>query len=150
MSRVQHLPKKLPSREIPFVFSCEGAVTGEDYSDDFTVLVPDVAMMGRVGIEFAKLNGGVASEMLDGGTYMLHNAVAWLRVCLVDPPAWFVEDGYGLYILDTNVSLKLFTEANGKVQEWKNKLRGQPKDAESDNGRETGKVPTQSSEATAG
>lgn len=144
MSRVKDLPKKIPSREINFTFECEGDVTGEDYSDNFQVLVPDVRMMGEIGLNFARLNGGIAPESLDASTRTLHNAVAWLNVCIMNPPKWLIDIGFGLDTLDTNVALLLFTAGSAEVRKWKENLRKQPTDVGPNKGTISGEVPNQS------
>lgn len=135
MSNIKGLPKTIPSKEIPFDIELTGNVTKEKYSGSFVIKVPGTRERSRIGIEIAKLNGGVRFDDLDEATALLHNAVAFLRVLLIDAPDWFVkrEDqqgmDYGLDTLDYNVAVDIFLQANHKILEWQKALRGKASDA---------------------
>ena len=59
MSRVSHLPKNVPSKEIPFKFKVKGSVNvNHTYEGDFVVKVPGVREMSKIGVELARLNDG--------------------------------------------------------------------------------------------
>lgn len=127
MSKVDHLPKTLPSREIPFTYSGVGEVTQLPYKGNFVVKVPTVRNISEMGIEAAKLSGGM-SEWLDVNTKIINNAVAFLKTCLVECPKWFEEMDYGLDTDDINVVAGIFTQAEELVEKWKRDLKGQPED----------------------
>lgn len=139
MSKVSHLPKSVPSKEIPFKLDIYGSTfTKHRYKGDFTVRVPGVKEMTQIGVEIARLNDGVAFEHLDEDTRLLTHAIATLRVCLVSAPAWFQnrsddpnEEGmdYGRETLDANVPVLVYAEANRLVKEWRASLQGQSKEA---------------------
>lgn len=137
MSKVSHLPKTIPSKEIPFKFKGKGAVTQHKYEGDFVVSVPGGREMSRIGIELAKINDGIPLEMLDRSTASLNNAIAYLRVALKTGPAWFInsaadeqEEGidFGMDTVDVNIPIDIFMQANAAVQGWYKSLKGQPKD----------------------
>jgi hypothetical protein len=135
MSKVSHLPKNIPSKELPFSIKIKGAVSGFSYSGDFVVRVPGVREQGRIGVEMARLNEGIPSESLDHNTRYIHNAIAYLRVLLIQAPKWFTntpsdedEDGmdYGLETDDWNVPIEVFEKAKKAVTAWQKSLKGQP------------------------
>ena len=139
MSRTSHLPKNVPFKELPFSLNVKGSSTGFAYTGDFVVKVPSVRETGRIGVELARLSDGVPLEALDNSTANLHNAIAFLRVCLVSAPKWFTntaeDDGeegmdFGLDTHDFNVPVEIFKKANKLVLEWNKALKGQPKDEE--------------------
>lgn len=145
MSKVSHLPKSVPSKEIPFRIKVKGAVhKSHTYEGEFTVRVPEVRQMSQLGLELAKLNDGIPLEMLDKNTANLNNAIAYLRVNLIKGPAWFVNDkndaeeegmAYGLDTMDINVPIEIFRQADKAVKKWYDSLKGQPDEspkAESD------------------
>jgi hypothetical protein len=141
MSRVSHLPKSIPSKEIGFKFKAKGALTGHQYTGDFTVLVPQARQMSRLGVELARLGDGIPFELLDKNTAALNNAIAFLKVCLKEGPAWFVntpdderEEGmdYGLDTADVNIPIEIFRQANDLIAQWREKLQGQPAEASGD------------------
>lgn len=136
MSKVSHLPKNVPSKEIPFAYSGKGNLTGHEYSGDFVVKVPDARALSRIGLELAKLGQGVPFEHLDENTQKLHNALAYIRTVVVEAPNWFrntPEDAkepgmdFGLAADDLNVPIEIFLEADKKIEGWKNALKGIPK-----------------------
>lgn len=136
MSKVSHLPKSVPSKEIPFSIKIKGAVNKDhSYEGTFVVRVPEARQMGQLGIELAKLNDGVPLEMLDRNTRNLHNAIAYLKTNLVQAPKWFKnsrddedEEGmdYGLDTMDLNVPVEIFQQADKAVVKWHKSLKGQP------------------------
>jgi hypothetical protein len=142
MSKVSHLPKTVPSKEIPFKIKVKGAVNKDHtYEGDFVVRVPETRQMSQMGIELARLNDGVPLEMLDRNTRNINNAIAYLKVNLVKGPAWFVnnmedsvEEGmdYGLDTLDINVPIAIFQEADKLISKWHKSLRGQPTESPKD------------------
>ena len=132
MSRISNLPKNLPSKEIPFKIKVKGSVSKKVYEGDFTVSVPTVRDMSRIGVELSRLSDGIPFEMLDKTTAGINNAVAFLKVTLKDAPAWFVnspddadEDGmdYGLDTVDMNVPVEIFAEAQKATSKWYKNLR---------------------------
>jgi hypothetical protein len=138
MSKVSHLPKIIPSKEIPFKIKTSGAVTGHTYEGEFVVKVPSVREMSRIGLELARLNDGIPFEMLDKSTAALNNALAFLRITLTEAPKWFVNDStdlkeegmaYGLDTLDVNVPMEVFRVADKKVRAWHEALQGQPNES---------------------
>lgn len=139
MSKVSHLPKSIPSKELPFKIKLKGSVTNHPYEGDFMVVVPTVKEMGKIGLELARLNGGIPLDSLDTSTANLHNAIAYLKVLLKTGPAWFMNEGsdeveegmdYGLDTLDVNVPVTIFREADKKIKDWYKSLKGQPKSEE--------------------
>lgn len=125
MSKIEGLVKSLPSREIPFSIKVDGIVTKQTYKGDFVVRVPLSRDMSKIGVEIAKLNGGVKFSDLDDGTAMLHNAVAFLKILLSESPEWFWKEDemdYGLNTLDANVSVEIFLEAEKLIKNWKKTL----------------------------
>jgi hypothetical protein len=115
------LPISLPSKELPFNIEVLGAFTSYKYAGSFVVKVPHVSDMGKIGIEVAKLCGGIPSEELPIETALLFNAVAFLRVLLIDAPEWFTQKDqldYGLNSVDPNVVIEVFNEAKKKVDGW--------------------------------
>lgn len=135
MSRVSHLPKNVPSKEIPLKFKAKGSTSKFTYEGDFVVKVPSVREYSRVGVELARLNDGMPLESLDKSTASINNAVAFLTVLVVKGPAWFVnspddedEDGmnYGLDTMDLNIPVELFRQANKAIEKWHKDLKGQP------------------------
>lgn len=133
MSKIEGLAKQLPPLEIPFKIKSTGNVSYKNYEGDFVVHVPLVKDMSRIGIELAKLNDGVPHSDLDLGTALLHNAVAYLRVLLVESPDWFWkpdEMDFGMNTLDSNVAIDVFNEADEKVKAWKDALK--PKEEKAD------------------
>lgn len=127
MRKFEDLAKTLPPREIPFEIKVEGNVTGIEYEGKFTVKVPLVQDMSRLGVELARLNNGVPHEDLDIGTATLNNAIAYLKVLLVEAPEWFYKQeqmNYGLNTLDSNVAIAIFDQAENKVSDWKKAIRG--------------------------
>lgn len=137
MSRVSHLPKAVPSKELPFKFKAKGSITGHSYSGDFIALVPQVRQMSRIGVELARLNDGIPFELLDKNTAALNNAIAFLKVCLKEAPAWFTnspddprEEGmdFGLDTEDINVPVEIFRQADALIKGWYELLKGQPSD----------------------
>jgi len=141
MSKVSHLPKNVPSKELPFKIKVKGSVSGHSYTGDFVVRVPGVRAMGQIGVELARLNDGIPLEHLDKNTARLHNSLAYLKVALIKGPKWFVntlddaeEEGmdYGLDTDDINVPIEIFRKADKMVQDWYESLNGQPKDQPND------------------
>lgn len=136
MSKISHLPKSVPHKDLPFKFKLKGSVNKDHtYEGDFVVRVPTGREMGRIGIEVAKLNDGIPLEMIDRGTANLHNSIAFLKVCLIQGPKWFMntpndpdEEGmdFGLDTLDVNIPLQIFKKANDLVSSWHKALRGSP------------------------
>lgn len=125
MSKIEHLPKAIPPREIPFKIDLKGLVTGDRYKGDFVVRVPLSRDMSKIGVELAKLNDGVRFEDLDAGTAMLHNSVAFLRILLERSPDWFWKEeelDYGLNTLDVNICVEIFLKAEKLVKDWKKDL----------------------------
>lgn len=115
------LPQVLPPKEIPFSIDMVGSRTGSKYEGNFVVKIPTVKDMSRIGLELAKLNGGVRFEDLDRNTAVLNNAIAYLRVLLIDSPKWFVdvnEGDCGLNMLDVDVVGAIFSQAEEKISEW--------------------------------
>jgi len=136
MSKISHLPKTLPSKDLPFTVKLTGSITGHTYTGSFVVTVPDVKAMSRVGIELAKLNEGTDFELLDINTRVINNSIAYLKATLKEGPAWFVnpsdhpqEEGidYGLKTMDLNVPIEIFRQADKLVKAWHASLKGQPK-----------------------
>lgn len=129
-------PKTLPPKEAVFKVKVKGSTSQDMFEGDFTVRIPTVRDMSQIGVEMAKLNGGVISEQLDSNTYNLNNALSFLRVLIKDCPSWFSdseEEGginYGLDTLDYNVPIEIFKIANKKVDEWYKVLRSEPKKEE--------------------
>lgn len=138
MSKVSHLPKNVPTKELPFKLKVKGYVNKDHtYEGDFVVMVPGVRESTRIGIEIARLGDGVPFEMLDNNTQKLNNAIAFLKVTLKSGPAWFVntqddeaEEGmdYGLDTMDINVPIQVFKLADKAIKGWYETLKGQPKD----------------------
>lgn len=137
MSRISNLPKNVPTKELPFHFKAKGRPSGFTYEGDFVVEVPSVRDMSAIGVELAKLNGGVKFESLDVSTANLNNAIAYLKVALKKSPNWFSnssddpdEEGidYGLDTIDLNIPVEIFRKAEKLVAEWYKTLRGEPKD----------------------
>ena len=137
MSKVSHLPKSVPSKLLPFKIDVKGGVTGHRYEGHFVVSVPEVRDMSRIGIELAKLNDGVPFELLDSNTRAINNAIAFLKACLREGPAWFVnatedegEEGidFGLATVDANVPIEVFRAADKAIKGWNDSLKGQPAD----------------------
>lgn len=135
MSRVSHLPKSIPSKELAFKFKAKGSTTNHSYSGDFVVVVPQARQMSRIGVEIARLGDGIPFEALDKNTAALNNAIAFLRVCIKEGPAWFVnsrsderEEGmdYGLDTDDINVPVEIFRQADALIKGWYDSLKGQP------------------------
>jgi len=128
MKKIEGLPKSIPAKELPFKFEGKGTLTGHTYSGDFVAKVPDSGRMSRIGIELAKLNGGVKFEDLDIGTAMLHNAIAYLRVVLIEAPEWFTdsEEGldYGMNTLDPNIPIMIFSQAEELITNWRQSVMG--------------------------
>ncbi len=142
MSKVSHLPKNVPSKELPIKLKVKGSVTGHSYEGDFIVTVPGVRESNRIGNEVARLGDGIPFEMLDGNTQKLNNALAFLKVVIKTGPAWFIntaddekEEGmdYGLDTMDINVPIQLFRQADKAIKGWHEALKGQPKEAETPN-----------------
>jgi len=135
MSKVAHLPKNVPSKDIPFSIKVKGSITGFEYGGDFVVKVPTGREISRMGVELARLNMGLLNEELDPSTATFHNAIAFLKTCLSECPEWFknapgdkVEGiSYGLDSVDANVTIEIFKTANEKVGDWHKSLMGQPK-----------------------
>lgn len=118
---MQQLPSSLPPKELPFTLEIEGSVTGKKYSGNFIVTVPKVQDMGRIGVEIAKLTGGIPLHQLPQETAILFNAVAYLKVLLIMAPDWFVQSGeldYGMNTLDPNIVIEVFNSAREKVDGW--------------------------------
>lgn len=138
MSKVSHLPKRVPPKEIPFKLKIKGSVNKDHtYEGDFVVKVPMTREVGQIGIELAKLSDGIPLHMLDKSTATLNNAVAYLRVSLVEAPKWFTnspddedEEGisYGLDTLDFNIPIEVFRAADKAVKAWYKALRQQPEE----------------------
>lgn len=134
MSKIQGLPKQIPAKELPFKFEEKGTLTGHTYKGDFVAKVPGTREMSQIGIELAKLNGGVKFEDLDSGTAVLHNAIAYLRIVLVDAPEWFTDrdEGldYGLNADDANIPIQIFSQAEQLVTDWRLNLMGKAREQE--------------------
>ncbi len=137
MSRVSHLPKSVPSKDLAFKFKTKGSTTGHAYSGDFIVIVPQTRQMSRIGVELARLGDGIPFESLDKNTAALNNAIAFLKVCIKEGPAWFMnmpsdprEEGmdFGLDTEDVNVPVEIFRQADNLVKGWYESLKGQPED----------------------
>jgi len=127
MTKSKNLPTTLPPKEITFSLSVKGSVTKQEFSGDFMVKIPTVRDMSRIGIELAKLNGGVKFEHLDPDTAILNNGVAYLRVLLVEAPKWFIEPeqlDYGMNTVDSNIVMEVFNAAQEKVNNWYKALKG--------------------------
>ena len=128
MSKIAGLPKSLPSKEIPFSVKIKGSFSKHTYTGDFTVKVPSVAEISRIGVELARLNDGVPLEALDISTGNLNNCIAFLKVTLKDAPEWFTDGveglDYGLNTLDVNVAPEVFKKANDLIEGWQKKVRG--------------------------
>ena len=132
MSKISHLPKTLPVKELPFQYEGTGDLTGHKYSGDFVVKVPSNRDIIRISSETAKLSGGIPVDLLDGGPAMFNRAIAFLQICLIEAPAWFanspqhpIEEGmsYGLDSHDANIPIEIFQKAETLVQEWQDKLK---------------------------
>jgi len=133
MSKVSKLPKTLPSKNLPFTFKGVGSTTNHKYSGEFVVKVPSTRELSQIGIETAKLSGGVPADYLDTVTATLNKAIAFLSVCLVEAPNWFKntpedahEEGmsFGLDTFDVNIPAEIFKQANDLVQQWHDTLKG--------------------------
>lgn len=138
MSKVSHLPKNVPPKDLPLKVKIKGSTTKHPYEGDFIIEVPNTRQMSRIGIECAKLNDGVAPEALDRSTLNLNNAIAWLRVCVKQGPAWFVNDAtdpdeegmeYGLETMDVNIPIHIFRESQKLITDWYEALKGQPSES---------------------
>lgn len=137
MSKISHLPKSVPPKEIPFSLKIKGSNTKFQYTGDFVVKVPNLREMTQIGVELGRLNNGVPLELLDRSTANMHNAIAFLKVALIKGPNWFMnqandkdEEGmeYGLDTIDVNVPMEIFRKADKCLTEWYKALDGQPKD----------------------
>ena len=129
MSKVGHLPKTVPSREIPFQFKGTGSTTDDKYEGSFTVKVPGVREVSQQGVELARINGGVPQESLDYITATLNNALASLSVYLIDAPEWFTKDmESGMETLDYNIPIEIFKQADQAISDWRQSLKGELKD----------------------
>ena len=128
MSKVGHLPKTVPSKELSFQFKGTGNTYNVDYEGHFVVKVPGVRELSRHGIELARLNAGVRQEHLDNITATLNNALAALRVFLIECPDWFKEMDYGLDTDDYNIPIEIFQEADRLISEWRDSLQGNAED----------------------
>jgi hypothetical protein len=132
MSRISHLPKNIPNKEIPFKIKVKGSISKKVYEGDFIVSIPTVRDMSKIGVELSRLSDGIPFEMLDKTTAGINNAVAFLKVTLKDAPAWFInpaedseEEGmdYGLDTVDMNVPIEIFAEAQKATSKWYKNLR---------------------------
>lgn len=137
MSRISHLPKNIPVKEIPFSIKIKGSVSGKMYTGDFVVVIPSVREMSRIGVEVARLSDGIPLEMLDKTTAGINNAIAFLKVTLKSAPAWFInspsdsdEEGidYGLDTLDMNIPVEVFSAAQKATSNWYKALRASAED----------------------
>lgn len=135
MSKISNLPKTLPEKKIPFEYEGEGETTGHKYKGSFVVQVPQTREISQMGIELAKLCGGIPADLLDSRTGALNRAIAFLSVCLVDAPAWFVNSpdneeeagvSYGLDSHDLNIPIEIYKKADELVEGWHQKLRQKP------------------------
>lgn len=131
MSNYEGLPKTVPGRELPFSFKLKDK-DGISYDGDFIVRVPSAREMGRIGVEMAKLNGGVPLDHLDAGTALLHNAVAYMRVVTIDAPKWFAESDCGLDLDNPQVILTVFEKAEKLISDWKAAIHGKSKKTKSE------------------
>lgn len=138
MSKISHLPKTLPPKELPFEFQGIGDLSGHKYSGSFVVRVPTNRDLLSIGTENARLANGVSMELLENGAAVFNRAIAFLKVCLIDAPAWFInspdhpnEEGisYGLDSYDINIPIEIFKLAEEKVQGWHNTLKGSKNDS---------------------
>ena len=136
MSKIySNLPRAIPPKEIPFTVEITGSTTGFKYTGDFTVKVPTVKDMSRIGVLIARLNCGVQFNDLDTSTANLHNAIAYLQACLVDAPKWFINNenddepgiAYGLDTLDVNIPVLIFKKADALVSDWHAALKATQK-----------------------
>lgn len=124
-----NLPKALPSKEIPFNFKSLGITTKRSYEGTFTVNVPSVRDMSRIGVELSRINDGVPLELLDRSTAALNNALAFLKISLKEAPKWFTDTeqeggmGHGMDTLDVNVPIEIFKQANELVGNWHKSLQ---------------------------
>lgn len=138
-SKVSHLPKNIPAKEIPLKIKIKGSVSRWPYEGNFVIKVPTTREMSQIGLELAKISDGIPFEMLDKNTAYFNNAIAFLKVVIKDGPAWFVnkiddeeEEGmdYGLDTLDANVPMEIFKKAEKAVEKWHAALKGQPNEEE--------------------
>jgi hypothetical protein len=132
MSKINNLPKTLPEKEMPFEYSGVGELTQHKYTGSFVVRVPSTREISKIGIEVAKLSGGVPPDLLDNATIALNRAIAFLSVCLVESPAWFCNSpddeqeagiSYGLDSHDLNIPIEIYKKADELVEGWHQKLR---------------------------
>lgn len=118
--------KSMPSTEIPFKFTGKGKITKKSYNGDFLVKVPRVRDMSRIGIELARLNEGVPLEYLDQATANLNNAIAFLKVTVLECPDWFSSSDkgmdFGMETLDYNIPIELFRQADKVISDWQKQL----------------------------
>ena len=134
MGKLSNLPKTLPTKDIPFEYEGVGQLSGHKYpKSTFVVRVPSTRDLTRIGVETAKLSGGVPTDMLDGVTGSLNRAIAFLTVTLAEAPAWFinhpentVEEGmsYGLDAYDLNIPIEIYQKADELIEGWHAKVRG--------------------------
>lgn len=134
MSKVSNLPKMLPSKDLPFDCKITGSTTDHKYSGSFVVEVPTTRQWTAIGVETAKLSGGIPPDMLDSTTFSLNRAIAFLSVCLKEAPDWFVNApeenkpgiSYGLDTLDMNVPIEVWKKADSLIDGWHSALKAQP------------------------
>ena len=132
MSKVASLPKTLPTKDLPFECKITGSATGRKYSGSFVVQVPGTRQLIAIGVETAKLSGGVPPDLLDANTYTLNRSIALLSACLVEAPEWFTNGpddqkpgmSYGLDTFDLNVPIEVSKAADALIDKWHEELKG--------------------------
>jgi hypothetical protein len=114
-----NLPFTLPPKELLFSISTKGSITGREYTGNFIIIPPRVKEMSKIGLELGMLGAGVKFEDMPFETRILHYAIAYLKVLLVQSPEWFSKEmEFGLNSYDPNIIIEIYNLAKEKVDNW--------------------------------
>ena len=112
---------ELPVNEHEFEINLLGTTTKEKYQGKFTaVCVPTLRQRSQSAILEANLNQDLTT--LDQDIALMHKFVATLKYRLIKVPDWWVEQGYGLDLIDDNITLEIWKIVSNAEIEWHKKV----------------------------
>lgn len=112
---------ELPVNEHEFEINLIGTTTKKRYQGKFkTVCIPTLRQRSQSAILEANLNQDLAT--LDQSIALMHKFVATLRYRLIEFPDWWIEQGYGLDLIDDNITLELWKIMSEAEINWHKKV----------------------------
>lgn len=115
MTKINDLPKSLPSRDHEFTIKLVGNLTKHEYSGDFKCKLPNLKTQSLIAKTKAFYNAGFELS-LDPVIKNLHHMVAYCKHTLTDAPDWFKNNDYGYDLYDDNILFEVYN----KILEFEN------------------------------